>query len=69
MSISPIMALITNRALCLDCIAEKTGMDNSAAEQAIKSLSYSVRVDHYLYGTCRQCYQEALVYAIDRPRS
>ena len=64
---SPITALITRGALCLECIADKTGMEQHAAEQAVKELSYSVPVDHYLNGTCVRCRKSALVYAIDRP--
>jgi hypothetical protein len=67
MSVPSIASLITNRALCRDCISTQTGMDPMAAEQAVKKLAYSTPVDHYLNGTCLECRREALVYAIDRP--
>ena len=67
MSASPIAALIVNRALCRDCIAEKSGMEARAVDAAITGLSLASKVDHYLNGTCVACRKSALVYAIDRP--
>jgi hypothetical protein len=69
MALPSIAALITNRALCCECIAVKTGMEPQAAEQAVKALGYVTTVHNYMNGTCLECRKSALVYAIDRPPS
>ncbi len=68
MSTSVITALITNRALCRECIATKTNMKPEAVDTAIKAISRGVKIDHYVNGMCADCRNDRLVYAIDRPQ-
>ena len=68
MSVSLIASLIRNRELCRDCVADKTGLQPLAVEQAINSLAYSTRLEYLLSGICVQCRKRTEVYVIDRPR-
>ena len=63
---SAITALIANRALCRECIAGGTNMKPEAVDEAVKALSRAVKVDRYPNGTCVECGEETLVFAIDR---
>jgi hypothetical protein len=65
--LAPITSLIVNHALCRKCIAEKAGLEPVAVDAAIRQLAQSVKIDLYLNGTCLDCRNSALVYAIDRP--
>jgi len=64
---SAIPALITNHALCRDCIAGKTAMTPDGVDRAIAELSRAMRIDRYANGMCLECGREALVFAFDRP--
>jgi hypothetical protein len=64
---APIAALIANRALCHDCIAQKTDLEPPAVDAVIRHLAQTVKIDLYLNGTCLDCRRSVLVYAIDRP--
>jgi hypothetical protein len=64
----PISALITNRALCQECIGQNAGLEPEAVERAIQTMSRGgMKIDHYPYGTCADCGEDGLVFAIDRP--
>ena len=64
----PISALITNRALCPDCIGRNAGLKPEAVEKAIHVMSRGgMKIDHYPHGTCADCGEDGLVFAIDRP--
>ena len=69
MSTSVITALITNRALCRECIATKTKMKPEAVDTAMRVIARGVKIDHYANGVCADCHNDRLVYAIDRPHS
>ena len=64
---APVATLITNRALCCDCIAQRVGLEPAAVEAVIRRVAQTIRVDLYLNGTCLDCRKSALVYAIDCP--
>ena len=68
MSTSPstITALIARGALCRECIASKAAMKPDAVDVEIEVLSRSMKIDHYASGTCEECGEEGLVFAIDR---
>ena len=59
-------ALITNRALCRDCIAACMDATPSTVDAQIISLSRAVKVDRYAAGTCFECGRQRLVFAIDK---
>ena len=62
-----ISALITNRALCPNCIGQQVGMQPKAVESAINAMGRGgMKIDHYPNGTCLDCGEDGLVYAIDR---
>ena len=61
-----ITALIVHRALCEDCIADQTRMTPEAVDEAINALSRAMTIDRYPNGTCAECGDERLVFAIDR---
>jgi hypothetical protein len=65
--VSVIAVLITNRALCQECITTKSHMKPEAFDMALTALSHGVKVDRYANGLCGDCGREGLVYAIDRP--
>ena len=65
--VSLITTLITNRALCRDCISAKTLMKPEAIDTAIEVLARTVNIDHYPNGTCAECGLDGMVFAIDRP--
>ena len=68
MSTSAIPALITNRALCRECIAGNTAMQPDAVDAAIIALSRSgLKVDRYANGMCLDCGRDGMVVAIDCP--
>jgi hypothetical protein len=63
-----ISALITNRALCRNCIGQQVGMKPEAVETVIKVMGRGgMKIDHYPHGTCLDCGNDGLVFAIDRP--
>ena len=64
---SAIAALIINRALCLECIAKSTAMRPEEVDTAIAMLSRGLKIDRYANGTCSNCREDGLVFAIDRP--
>ena len=66
-STSAIPALITNNALCRNCIASKTAMTPDGVDQAIAGLSRGIRIDRYATGMCLECGSEGLVFAVDHP--
>ena len=63
---STITALIANRALCQNCIAVRTKTTPEAVDVEIKALGRGVQIDRYPNGTCAECGEECLVFAIDR---
>ena len=70
MSRAAIAALISNRALCCHCIAGMTAMSPDTVDAAIIVLSRAgTKIDRYVNGTCLECGEDGLVYAIDRPRT
>ena len=70
MSKPAITALIANRPLCDKCIASLTATTPDSVNAAITVLSRAgTNIDLYINGTCPECGEEGLVYAIDRPRS
>ena len=64
--VSTITALIANRALCRNCIAARTSLTPEAVDAEIKALARGVQIDRYPNGTCAECGEEGLVFAIDR---
>lgn len=64
---SAIPELITNYALCRECIASKMAMTPDGVDRAIAELSRRIRIDRYANGMCLECGCEALVFAVDRP--
>jgi hypothetical protein len=68
MSTATIPPLIVNRALCRECIADKTAMQPDAVDVAIIALARSgLKVDRYANGMCLDCGRDGMVVAIDRP--
>ena len=65
---SIIGSLISERALCLECLATKTEMKPDAVNAALSMLGRAVKIDRYPAGTCVECGTDGLVFAIDRPR-
>ena len=64
-----ITALIAQHAMCRECLATKTDMEAQAVDSALAALSGTVKIDRYPNGTCLDCRESALVFAIDRPQN
>ena len=66
-SLSGLSALLADRAMCLECLATKAAMNPDAVDAALAALSQAVKIDRYANGTCPECGEDGLVFAIDRP--
>jgi hypothetical protein len=59
-------ALILNRPMCVDCIAEKSGLSVSVLAATLRTVQTAL-VLHSAVDRCRECGTATAVFSIDCP--
>jgi len=64
-----ITALITDRPLCLECIAKASFISLEAVKTALTVIQRALEVHRQDTARCRACGEARIVFSVDRPPS